>query len=137
MTAAEGNGLRRRRAVQEAEERRVKFSCFLFLSVIESLTVAGIGRARRKSVYCGGSIVGTVKIIIYILFMVMSVVMTVIVLMQEGTSYGLGSLSGSNLDSYWGKNKGRSMEGVLVKVTRVLLVIFLAGAAVMSIGSFQ
>ncbi len=80
---------------------------------------------------------GTVKVIIQILFMIMSVVMMVIVLMQEGTSYGLGSLSGSNLDSYWGKNKGRSMEGVLVKVTRILLVIFLAGAAAMSIGSFQ
>ncbi len=79
----------------------------------------------------------TVKVIIKILFMIMSVVMMIIVLMQEGTSYGLGSLSGSNLDTYWGKNKGRSMEGVLVKVTRILLVIFLAGAAVMSIGSFQ
>ncbi len=80
---------------------------------------------------------GTVKLIIQILFIIMCVVMTVIVLMQEGKSYGLGSLSGSNMDSYWGKNKGRSMEGVLVKVTRVLLIIFLAGAAAMSIGSFQ
>ncbi len=80
---------------------------------------------------------GTVRVILEILFMIMSVVMTVIVLMQEGTSYGLGSLTGSNLDSYWGKNKGRSMEGVLVKTTRILLIIFLAGAAAMSIGSFQ
>ncbi len=81
--------------------------------------------------------VDTLKIIIKILFMIMSVVMMVIVLMQEGKSYGLGSLSGSNLDSYWGKNKGRSMEGVLVKVTRILLIIFLAGSAAMNIGSFQ
>ncbi|MCD8300853.1 MAG: preprotein translocase subunit SecG [Clostridiales bacterium] len=79
----------------------------------------------------------TLKIIIKILFMIMSVVMMVIVLMQEGKSYGLGSLSGSNLDSYWGKNKGRSMEGVLVKTTRILLIIFLAGSAAMNIGSFQ
>ncbi len=80
---------------------------------------------------------GTVRLILEILFMAMSVVMTVIVLMQEGTSYGLGSLGGASGESYWGKNKGRSMEGVLVKVTRILLVIFLAGAAAMSIGSFQ
>ncbi len=79
----------------------------------------------------------TVMTIIYILFMAMSVVMTVIVLMQEGKSYGLGSLSGSNSDSYWSQNKGRSKEGVLVKTTRVLLIIFLAGAAAMSIGRFQ
>ncbi|MCC8141685.1 MAG: preprotein translocase subunit SecG [Lachnospiraceae bacterium] len=79
----------------------------------------------------------TVMTIIYILFMAMSVVMTVIVLMQEGKSYGLGSLSGGNSDSYWSQNKGRSKEGVLVKTTRVLLIIFLAGAAAMSIGRFQ
>ncbi|MCD8155924.1 MAG: preprotein translocase subunit SecG [Clostridiales bacterium] len=79
----------------------------------------------------------TVELIVKILFMIMSVVMTVIVLMQEGKGNGLGSLSGSNIDSYWGKNKGRSMEGVLVKTTRILLIIFLAGAAAMNIGSFQ
>ncbi|MCD8364952.1 MAG: preprotein translocase subunit SecG [Clostridiales bacterium] len=79
----------------------------------------------------------TVRVIVKIVFMILSVVMTVIILMQEGKGNGLGSLSGSNIDSYWGKNKGRSMEGVLVKVTRVLLVIFLAAAAAMNIGSFQ
>ena len=42
--------------------------------------------------------------------------MTVIVLMQEGKNNGLGALTGS-ADTYWSKNKGRSMEGMLVKVT--------------------
>ncbi|MCC8029465.1 MAG: preprotein translocase subunit SecG [Lachnospiraceae bacterium] len=80
----------------------------------------------------------TVRLIVKIVFMILSVVMTIIVLMQEGKSQGLGSLSGSALEnSYWSKNKGRSVEGVLVKVTRVLLIIFLAGAAAMNIGSFQ
>ncbi|MCD7866147.1 MAG: preprotein translocase subunit SecG [Clostridiales bacterium] len=80
----------------------------------------------------------TVRLIVKIVFMILSVIMTIIVLMQEGKSQGLGSLSGSTIDnSYWSKNKGRSMEGVLVKVTRVLLIIFLAGAAAMNIGSFQ
>ncbi len=78
-----------------------------------------------------------VKVVVKILFMILSIVMTVIVLMQEGKNNGLGSLSGSNIDSYWGKNKGRSMEGMLVKITRILLILFLAGAAAMNIGSFQ
>lgn len=77
------------------------------------------------------------RIIVQIVFMILSVIMTVIVLMQEGKHQGLGSLSGSSIDSYWGKNKGRSMEGVLVKLTRVLLILFLAIAAVLNIGSFQ
>ncbi len=78
-----------------------------------------------------------VMTIFKILFMIMSVVMLILVLMQEGTSYGLGSLSGSTLDSYWTQNKGRSAEGVTVKATRILLIIFLAGAAAMSIGTFN
>lgn len=81
--------------------------------------------------------VDTVRLICKIVFMAVSVVMTIVVLMQEGKSTGLSSLSGQNLESYWGKNKGRSAEGVMVKVTRVLLIIFLAGAAAMNIGSFQ
>jgi preprotein translocase subunit SecG len=79
---------------------------------------------------------GIARTIVQIVFLILSIIMTVIVLMQEGKSNGLGTLAGSS-DSYWGKNKGRSMEGVLVKLTRVLLVLFLAIALVLSIGSFQ
>lgn len=62
--------------------------------------------------------------------------MTVIVLMQEGKNNGLGVLTGS-ADTYWSKNKGRSMEGMLVKITRVLLALFLIISAVLTIGRFQ
>ena len=62
--------------------------------------------------------------------------MTVIVLMQEGKHNGLGALTGSAA-TYWSKNKGRSMEGMLVKVTRVLLALFLIISAVLTIGRFQ
>jgi len=64
------------------------------------------------------------------------IIMTVIVLMQEGKNNGLGALTGS-ADTYWSKNKGRSMEGMLVKVTRVLLALFLIISAVLTIGRFQ
>ena len=45
--------------------------------------------------------------------------------MQEGKSAGLtGSISGM-ADTYWGKNKGRSMEGALEKITKVLAVLLI------------
>jgi preprotein translocase subunit SecG len=53
----------------------------------------------------------------------MCIALTVIILMQEGKSAGLGTIQGA-ADTYWGKNKGRSMEGALVKITRVLVVLF-------------
>ena len=70
-----------------------------------------------------------------IVFIIVSIILTVIILMQEGKNNGLGAIAGA-ADSYWGKNKGRSMEGVLVKVTRILVVAFLIIAAFLSIARF-
>ena len=75
------------------------------------------------------------KTVLMVIFILVSIILTVIVLMQEGKSAGLVTISGA-ADSYWGKNKGRSREGVLVKVTRALVVLFLVIAAVLNIGSF-
>ncbi|MCR4791514.1 MAG: preprotein translocase subunit SecG [Lachnospiraceae bacterium] len=64
------------------------------------------------------------RLILTILFIIDCLVLTVVVLMQEGKSQGLGAIAGA-AESYWGKNKGRSMEGALVKITRVLAVLFI------------
>ena len=68
-------------------------------------------------------------------FIIISIALTVIVLMQEGKSAGLGAISGA-ADTYWGKNKGRSMEGRLIMATRIMVFLFLVIAAVLNIGSF-
>ena len=59
-----------------------------------------------------------VRIILTVIFILICVALSVLVLMQEGKSAGLGAISGA-AETYWGKNKGRSMEG--------LLVVFLLG----------
>lgn len=73
--------------------------------------------------------------ILTVAFIVISIAITVIILMQEGKSAGLGAIAGA-ADTYWGKNKGRSMEGMLVKITRVLVILFLIIAAILNIKSF-
>ena len=65
--------------------------------------------------------------------LLISLIITVVILMQEGKSAGLGAISGA-ADTYWGKNKGRSMEGVLVKLTRVCVILFLVIAVVLNMG---
>lgn len=67
---------------------------------------------------------GLIRTIVSVIYILVSVALVILVLMQEGKTKGLGSISGA-AESYWGKNKGKSMEGVLVKTTRVLAVIFL------------
>ena len=75
------------------------------------------------------------KKVLTVVFIIISIALTVIILLQEGKSAGLGAISGA-ADTYWGKNKGRSMEGMLVKVTRVLVILFLLISIVLNIGSF-
>ena len=43
-----------------------------------------------------------------------------------------GAISGA-ADTYWGKNKGRSMEGKLVTITKVLAVLFVVIAIILNI----
>ncbi|HCA20816.1 MAG: preprotein translocase subunit SecG [Eubacterium sp.] len=65
-----------------------------------------------------------IKTILIIAFLVLSVVLTIIILMQEGKDSGLsGALTGS-ADSYWAKNKGRSKDAVIKKVTVFLAVLY-------------
>ena len=73
------------------------------------------------------------KTILSVLFIIISLIITVVILMQEGKSAGLGAISGA-AETDWGKNKGRSMEGVLVKLTRVCVILFLVIAVVLNMG---
>ena len=75
------------------------------------------------------------NIVLTILFIIICVALTFLVLMQEGKSAGLGSIGGM-ADSYWGKNKGRSMEDVLVNITRWLAVGFIVLAIVLNLTIF-
>lgn len=72
------------------------------------------------------------RVVLTIILILVSIVFTTIVLMQEGKSAGLGAISGA-AETYWGKNKGRSMEGALVKITKVLGVVFMLLAIVLNI----
>ncbi|MBQ1948007.1 MAG: preprotein translocase subunit SecG [Clostridia bacterium] len=58
-----------------------------------------------------------------ILLLLIAVVLIVVVLMQEGNSRGLGAISGG-ADTFFGKQKGKSMAGMLVKATVVLAILF-------------
>lgn len=75
------------------------------------------------------------KTIVTVVFVLICLTLTVIILMQEGKSAGLGAISGA-ADTYWGKNKGRSMEGMLVKFTKALVVLFMLISGILNIGSF-
>lgn len=72
------------------------------------------------------------RIILTVIFIVMCIALTVLVLMQEGKDVGLGAIAGG-AETYWGKNKGRSMEGLLVKITKWLAIGFMVVAVILNI----
>lgn len=75
------------------------------------------------------------RMILTVIFILVSIALVVLVLMQEGKSAGLGAISGA-AETYWGKNKGRSMEANLVRITKILAIVFIVLAAILNINRF-
>ncbi len=72
----------------------------------------------------------TLKFVLTIIFIIISIAISILVLMQEGKQSGLGAISGG--ETYWSKNKGRSKEALMVKVTAVLGFLFIVLALLLS-----
>ena len=78
---------------------------------------------------------GGLRIVLQVIFILVCIALAAIVLMQEGKTQGLGAIGGV-AESYWGKNKGRSMEGALVKITKYLVIAFIVIAVILNIKRF-
>ena len=72
------------------------------------------------------------KIVLAIIFVLDCIALVTLVLAQEGKTQGLGAIQGTVENTYWGKNKGRSREGVLKTVTIVLSFAFVILAIVLN-----
>ena len=77
-----------------------------------------------------------IRTVFTVLFIIVCIALIVIILMQEGKSAGLGSLSGQ-VDSYVSKNRGRTREGKLERTTVVLAILFFALAIGLCLKFFQ
>ena len=75
---------------------------------------------------------GILRIVLTVIFVLVSIALVVLVLMQEGKSAGLGAIAGA-AETYWGKNKGRSMEGTLVRLTKILAAAFIVLAVILNL----
>ena len=71
-----------------------------------------------------------------IIVSIVSVIMIIVVCLQEGKSAGLSSSIAGGSETYWSKNKGRSKEGRLEKITIIVTVIFFVAAILLNVGLF-
>ena len=72
------------------------------------------------------------SIIIDIVLILISIVLIVAVLMQEGQRQGLGAIGGG-AETFFGKNKAKSMEGRLQKYTKIAAAVFIVLAIVATV----
>lgn len=76
------------------------------------------------------------KVIVTVLFILVCIAIVGIVLMQDGESGGLtGSISGGG-ETFWSKNKNRSTEGKIQKVTKYLIIVFMVLALILNLPVF-
>lgn len=78
---------------------------------------------------------GALRITLTIIFILVCIALVILVLMQEGKTAGLGTISGA-AETYWGKNKGRSMESKLVKITTGLVIAFMLLVVILNLNVF-
>ncbi|MEG0571362.1 MAG: preprotein translocase subunit SecG, partial [Oscillospiraceae bacterium] len=59
-----------------------------------------------------------------ILLLIASILIIIIVIFQESKQSGLSGVDGQASDSYYSKNKGKSKEAKLKRITTILAIIF-------------
>ncbi len=77
----------------------------------------------------GGFILKTALIIV---LLVISIVLAILIMMQEGKDNGLTSALTGSVDSYWSQNKGKSKKARLNKATALLGCLFMVLALLVS-----
>lgn len=64
------------------------------------------------------------EIILGALILITSILIVVLVLMQEGRQQGLSGAIAGGAETFFGKSKSRTMEQKLVKYTKILAIVF-------------
>lgn len=80
----------------------------------------------------GEVLMSTIQVILTILLLLASLVMIVSVLLQKGDAEGMSALTGGGgTNSFYGKNKSKTMQGRLAAATKAAAITFVALCLVM------
>ena len=77
-----------------------------------------------------GNFMAVHEIILGIVLILLSVAIIVLVLLQEGKSAGLSGAIAGGAETFFGKNKSRTMESKLVLITKIIAISFFVLALV-------
>ena len=63
--------------------------------------------------------------VLVILHIIVALILIAIVLMQSGNSSGMSGSIAGGAETFFGKNKGKTIDAILSKITSAVAVIFL------------
>lgn len=72
-----------------------------------------------------------------IIHVIISIALIVVVLMQHGKQQGLSGAIAGGAETFFGKNKGRTIDAMLKKVTSVIAVLFVLSSIVLAVYSIN
>ena len=70
-----------------------------------------------------------------IVISVISVILIIAIILQQGKSAGLSSSLAGSSETYWAKNKSRSKEGKLERITTIAGIVFFILAILLNVGA--
>lgn len=65
-----------------------------------------------------------IRLVLLLLIVALSIALTVVILMQPSNTQGMGGLTGQS-DTFYSKNKGRTLEGTLKRLTVIIAIALL------------
>ena len=71
--------------------------------------------------------------VLTIVHVVLDVLLIAIVLFQSGAQQGLSGSIAGGAETFFGKNKARTLDGILAKFTSVIAILFIATSLVLSL----
>jgi len=77
-----------------------------------------------------------IRIILMVFMLVSALLLVICILFQQTKSSGLGAIGGGSTETYYYKNKGKSLEGILKRAT-IILSICVLGFTVLFLISVQ
>lgn len=72
-----------------------------------------------------------------IIHVIISVILIAVVLMQHGKQQGLSGAIAGGAETFFGKNKGRTIDEVLKKVTSLVAILFVASSIALAVYSIN
>ena len=71
--------------------------------------------------------------ILTVVHVILSIILIAVVLFQSGKQAGLSGSIAGGAETFFGKNKARTLDGILGKLTAIVAVLFIATSFVLSL----